>query len=39
MATNKVNLVGRLGKDPDFHYIDKNTTTYNISNNYFTYFT
>ena len=26
MATNKVNLVGRLGKDPDFHYIDKNTT-------------
>ncbi|MGM9726485.1 MAG: single-stranded DNA-binding protein [Prevotella sp.] len=26
MATNKVNLVGRLGKDPEFHYIDKNTT-------------
>lgn len=26
MGVNKVNLVGRLGKDPDFHYIDKNTT-------------
>ena len=26
MATNRINLAGRLGKDPDFHYIDKNTT-------------
>lgn len=26
MGVNKVNLVGRLGKDPDFHYIDKSTT-------------
>lgn len=26
MGVNKVNLVGRLGKDPDFHYIDKTTT-------------
>lgn len=26
MGVNKVNLVGRLGKDPDFHYVDKNTT-------------
>lgn len=26
MGVNKVNVVGRLGKDPDFHYIDKNTT-------------
>ena len=26
MGVNKVNLVGRLGKDPDFHYVDKVTT-------------
>ena len=26
MSVNHVNLVGRLGKDPEFHYIDKNTT-------------
>lgn len=26
MGVNKVNLVGRLGKDPDFHYVDKTTT-------------
>lgn len=26
MSVNKVNLVGRLGKDPEFHYLDKNTT-------------
>lgn len=26
MGVNKVNLVGRLGKEPDFHYIDRNTT-------------
>ena len=26
MGVNKVNLVGRLGKDPDFHYVDKATT-------------
>lgn len=26
MGVNKVNLVGRLGKDPDFHYIDKSNT-------------
>lgn len=25
MGINKVNLVGRLGKDPEFHYIDKDT--------------
>ena len=26
MGVNKVNLVGRLGKDPDFHYVDTTTT-------------
>ena len=25
MGINKINLVGRLGKDPEFRYIDKNT--------------
>ena len=29
MGVNKVNLVGRLGKDPDFHYVDKTTTKVN----------
>lgn len=26
MGVNKVNLVGRLGKAPDFYYVDKTTT-------------
>lgn len=25
MGINKINLVGRLGKDPEFRYVDKNT--------------
>ena len=25
MGINKINLVGRLGKEPEFRYIDKNT--------------
>ena len=37
MGVNKINLVGRLGKDPEFRYIDKNTAISRIRlavNNY-----